>query len=60
MERRRYSIGNNRGRNNTGRGLPHRTDPQRQVTGKVKSIEALEMLKYRVGPAVKDSNLLIV
>jgi len=58
MERCRNSNRNNRGRNNARRRLPQRTYPQSQVTGKVNSIEALEMLKYRVGPAVKDSNLL--
>jgi len=58
MERRRNVNRNNRGRHNAGRGSSQRSDSHRPATGKVKSIEALEMLKYRVGPAVKDSNLL--
>jgi len=44
--------------NNAARGPTQRLDPPRQPAGKVKSVEALEMLKYRVGAAVKDSNLL--
>ena len=60
MEQRRNNNvnRNSRGRNNAARGSTHRLDAHRQAAGKIKSIEALEMLKYRVGPAVKDSNLL--
>ena len=59
MAHRRNNVNRNNRRSNTAaRGSSQRSDPQRHVPGKVKSIEALEMLKYRVGPAVKDSNLL--
>ena len=58
MAHRRNVNRNNRRSNYAARGSSQRPDPPRQVAGKVKSIEALEMLKYRVGPAVKDSNLL--